>query len=129
MGVSRVKRLLAMLLAMMMLFPNTAMAAKSKGFRLLTTPENELLVKYVEDYCRQSSVDLSVTYMGDIDAINELSINSDRYDAVWLSNSMRLYRLDQSVSITDSKSTGIVPIIVGIKPELYSESIKTMDQA
>ena len=120
------KKLLALLLVMMMLLPSTAMAAKNKGFRLLTTPENELLVKYVEDYCRQANVDLSVTYMGDIDAINELSVNSNQYDAVWLSNSMWLYRLDQSVSITDSKSTGIVPIVVGIKPELYSESIKTM---
>jgi Ca-activated chloride channel family protein len=126
MGVIGVKRLLAMLLAIMMLFPSTAIAAPNKGFKLLTTPENELLIKYVEDYCRQTNVDLSVTYMGDIDAINELSVKSDQYDAVWLSNSMWLYRLDQSVSVTDSKSTGIVPIVVGIKPELYSESIKTM---
>ncbi len=121
------KRLLTILLVIIMLFPTTALAENKREFHLLTTPENELLIKYVEDYCNQEKVDLSVTYMGDIDAINELSANSADYDAVWLSNSMWLYRLDQSVSVTDSKSTGIVPIVVGIKPELYSESIRTMN--
>jgi len=123
-----VKRLLAILLMILMAFPGTVPAAAKTEFRLLTTPENELLVKYVEEYCREQKVDLSVTYMGDIDGINELSVNSGSYDAVWLSNSMWLYRLDQSVSVTDSKSTGIVPIVVGIKPELYDESIRTMNQ-
>lgn len=122
------KRLLALLLMMIMLLPGTAMAAaESDDFRLLTTPENELLVKYAEDFCRTKRIKLKVTYMGDIDGINELSVRSSEYDAVWLSNSMWLYRLGGSVSVTDSKSTGIVPIVVGIKPELYSTSINTMD--
>lgn len=124
------KRILAIILAAFLLFPITSLTtssgAKAKEFKLLTTPENELLVKYVEDFCRQKKVKLAVTYMGDIDAINELSVNGSQYDAVWLSNSIWLYRLDGAVSVTDAKSTGIVPIVVGIKPELDPGSIRTM---
>lgn len=120
------KRLIAILLAMILIFPGSVAAASKKTFRLLTTPENELLVKYVDDFCRSQKIELEVAYMGDIDAINELGVRSENYDAVWLSNSMWLYRLDSSVSVTDSKSTGIVPVVIGIKPELYHEEIKTM---
>jgi len=117
---------MAILMAMILIFPGSVTAADKKTFRLLTTPENELLVKYVKDFCRGQNVELEVSYMGDIDAINELIVRSQEYDAVWLSNSMWLYRLGSSVSVTDSKSTGIVPVVIGIKPELYSEEIKTM---
>lgn len=127
------KKLLVLLLVMLLIVPGVVAEAKNNSvrnadsFRLLTTPENELIVKYAEEYCTSQKIRLDVTYMGDIDAINELGAASDQYDAVWLSNSMWMYRLDSSVSVTDSKSTGIVPVVVGIRPELYSESIKTID--
>ncbi|MEL7623872.1 MAG: hypothetical protein AAGU12_09815 [Clostridiales bacterium] len=97
-----------------------SVAAERKGgdgeFSLLTTPENELLVKYIEEFCRGKKIDLNVAYMGDIDGINELNANSGQYDALWFSNSVWLYLLDSTVSVTDSKSTAIVPVVVGIKP-------------
>lgn len=86
-----------------------------------------LLVHYVQEFCNQQNIRLEVSYMGDIDGISEPTANSENYDAVWLSNSMWLYRLGSSVSVTDSKSTGIVPIVIGIRPELYNPEIKTME--
>lgn len=121
------KRIIALMLTIIMLFQIPALAAEKQTFRLLTTPENEQLMHYVQDFCNQQMVRLEVSYMGDIDAINELTANSKNYDAVWLSNSMWLYRLGSSVSVTDSKSTGIVPIVIGIRPELYDPEIKTME--
>lgn len=121
------KKITALLLTILMLFPTPALAAEKQTFRLLTTPENEQLVHYVQEFCDQKKVLLEVSYMGDIDGINELTANSENYDAVWLSNSMWLYRLGSSVSVTDSKSTGIVPIVIGIRPELYDPEIKTME--
>lgn len=121
------KRAAVFLLLLFILFPTAVQAKGTRTFRLLTTPENELLVQYVERYCANKNVSCQVTYMGDIDCINELSVNSGDYDAVWLSNSMWLYRLDNTVSVTNSKSTGIVPIVVGVRPEVYQPALKTME--
>ena len=42
--------------------------------------------------------------------------NQEYYDAVWTSNSIWLYMLDSSkVSVKNSKSTSINPVVFGIK--------------
>lgn len=58
---------------------------------------------------------LRFTYMGDLDIVGELNNNSKRYDAVWLSNSMWLYMLDNQYLVSNSKSISISPVVFGVK--------------
>ena len=52
------------------------------------------------------------------DILNE---DSSDYDAVWISNSIWLYMLDNSNLITDSKSIVTVPVVMGINKSKASE--------
>ena len=52
--------------------------------------------------------------MGDLDIVDELDRNSKDYDAVWISNSMWLYLLDNSYLTSNSKSISISPVVFGI---------------
>ena len=66
-------------------------------------------------YGRKHNIDVKIEYFGDIDIVDELNANSDRYDAVWISNSMWLYMLDNNYLHSKSKSMGISPVVFGIK--------------
>ena len=47
--------------------------------------------------------------------------SGEKYDAVWLSNSIWSYMLDGSVSLKNSKCTSINPVIFGIQKSKANE--------
>ena len=47
--------------------------------------------------------------------------SGEKYDAVWLSNSIWGYMLDSSVKLSNSKSTSINPVVFGIKKSKANE--------
>lgn len=59
--------------------------------------------------------------------------NGEKYDAVWISNSIWLYMLDSNVKVLNSKYTSINPIVFGIKKskaqelDFINKTIKTQD--
>ena len=59
--------------------------------------------------------------MGDLDIVTELNKNSSNYDAVWISNSMWLYMLDNAYLTSNSKSISISPVVFGIKESKAKE--------
>lgn len=84
---------------------------ESKRLNILASSNN----KFLENKIYKKGYDINFTYMGDIDIIDELNNNSDKYDGVWISNSMWLYMLDNQDLISNSKSIAISPIVLGIR--------------
>ena len=71
--------------------------------------------------------------MGDLDIIDELDHNSENYDAVWISNSMWLYLLENSYLTSNAKSISVSPVVFGIREskakelELIDKSVTNVD--
>ncbi len=83
--------------------------------RVLSSYENADLEKNIKKFARKEKIKVAFTYMGDLDIIDELNSNSKNYDAVWISNSMWLYMLDNPYLASDSKSISISPVVFGVK--------------
>ncbi len=86
-----------------------------KVFSLITTPENKVLEETINKFARKNTVDINITYADNLDIVDRLN-SGEKFDAVWASNSIWLDMLDSSkVSTSDSKSTSVTPIVIGIK--------------
>ncbi len=92
-----------------------------KVFSLITTPENKVLEETINKFARKNAYEFNITYADNLDIVDKLN-SGEKYDAVWASNSIWLDMLDSSkVSTTDSKSTSVTPIVIGIKKSKASE--------
>ena len=99
--------------------------------RILDNPDDDFVIAtsydykvFEEDlvkYGKKHKIDVKLKYFGDLDIVSELNANSKNYDAVWISNSMWLYMLDNNYLHSDSKSVGISPIVFGIKKSKAKE--------
>ena len=88
---------------------------ESKTLNILSSYDNADLENNINKFAKKNGMKLRFTYMGDLDIVGELNNNSKRYDAVWLSNSMWLYMLDNQYLISNSKSISISPVVFGVK--------------
>lgn len=88
---------------------------------ILSSYENRAVEDDVKKYARSIGKKVHFDYMGDLDIVDELNYNSSNYDAVWISNSMWLYMLDNSYLATDSKSISVSPVVFGIKKNKAEE--------
>lgn len=87
---------------------------RNNCFTILSNPDNKEFMNELKKYATSQDITLLVEYKDDLEAIEELEINSPKYDAVWMSNSTWLYMLD-GVTISNSKSISINPVVFGIK--------------
>lgn len=83
--------------------------------QILSSYENADLEKNIKSYAKKEKIKVAFTYMGDLDIVDELNSNSKNYDAVWISNSMWLYMLDNPYLASNSKSISISPVVFGVK--------------
>lgn len=83
--------------------------------RILSSYENADLEDNIKDFAKKKKIKVAFTYMGDLDIVDELNSNSQNYDAVWISNSMWLYMLDNPYLASNSKSISISPVVFGVK--------------
>lgn len=88
---------------------------------VLSSYENKVNEDEIIKFARKNKVNVKFEYMGDLDIVSELNTNSSNYDAVWISNSMWLYMLNNSYLTSDSKSIGISPVVFGIKKSKAEE--------
>ena len=93
----------------------------NSDLKILSSYENEKVSNEVESYARSIGKTIEFKFMGDLDIISELNKNSKNYDAVWISNSMWLYMLDNPYLATNSKSISISPVVFGIKKSKAKE--------
>ncbi len=87
----------------------------NKTLYVLSSNDNIDLEDEIKSYAKKEGFKLEITYMGDLDIIDELNVNSDKYDTVWISNSMWFYMLNDSKITSESKSISISPVVMGIK--------------
>lgn len=85
-----------------------------KKFNIITTYENKDFEDELVKYGKKNKIDVKITYAGDLEIIEKLN-SGEEYDAVWISNSIWLYMLNSDVSIKNSKSISINPVVFGIK--------------
>ena len=92
-----------------------------KVFSLITTPENKVLENVINKFARKNTIDINITYADNLDIVDRLN-SGEKYDAIWASNSIWMDMLDSSkVSTSDSKSTSVTPIVIGIKKSKAEE--------
>ena len=89
-------------------------------FKILSSTENKDIEPLIMDYFNSKGIKAQIDYAGTIEIMDKLNNNED-YDAIWASNSIWLYMLDNSYKIVDSKSTFINPIVFGIKKSVAED--------
>ena len=82
-------------------------------FKILSSTENKDLEEIVKNHADSKGIKVSIDYAGTLEIMEKLN-NKEEYDAVWISNSIWLYMLDSSVSVSNAKSTSINPVVFGI---------------
>ena len=87
--------------------------SSNEPFRIISSSENKDLEQVVLSYAKKEGLDVTIDYAGTIDIMEKLN-NGEKYDAVWTSNSIWLYMLNSNVSVKNSKSTSINPVVFGI---------------
>ena len=99
---------------------NSIISADSRGFKIISSTENKDLEPVIRKYARDNNIDLDIEYAGTIDIMDRLN-GGEKFDAVWTSNSIWLYMLNNSSKVKNSKSTSINPVVFGIKKSKANE--------
>lgn len=95
---------------------------KNSEFRILASQENKDIVEVIEKFGQDNNYNISVDYAGTLEIIDKLNAGeSTNYDAVLMSNSIWVYMLDNSSTISNSVYTCINPVIFGIKKSKAQE--------
>lgn len=101
-------------------------------FNIIASQENKDLEEVIQNYAKTKKYDVTIEYAGTLDIMDKLN-SGEKYDAVWISNSIWLYMLDSNVKVSNSKYTSINPIVFGIKKSKAKElgfidkTVKTKD--
>ena len=94
--------------------------SSSRDFRIISSTENKDLEDVIRNYARKNFINIDIEYAGTIDIMDRLN-NGEEYDAVWTSNSIWLYMLNNNIKLKNSKSTSINPVVFGIKKSKAKE--------
>ncbi len=86
-----------------------------KNFKILSSTANEFFDDELQKFAKEQKIKLTIDHCGDLEIIDILNSTENNYDAVWISNSIWLYMLDNQYLVTDSKSTAINPVVLAIK--------------
>lgn len=84
-------------------------------FRIISSTSTSKLDTELIDYGEELGIDVEIEHYGDLEIVDILNEDSTKYDAVWISNSIWLYMLENSYLVTDSKSIVINPVVMGIE--------------
>ena len=94
--------------------------SSSSNFKIISSSENKDLENVIQNYAIENDIDLDIEYAGTIDIMDKLN-SGEKYDAVWTSNSIWIYMLNNNVKVSNSKSTSINPVVFGIKKSKAKE--------
>lgn len=93
---------------------------ESSYFKIISSSENEDIEPILKEFANQEGIDLQIEYAGTLEIMEKLNAGEE-YDAVWASNSIWLYMLDDEVKTSESKSTSINPVVFAVKEEKAKE--------
>ena len=83
-------------------------------FNIIASTSTRAMDNDIISFGKKNGIDINIDHYGDLEIVDILNSNSKEYDAVWISNSIWLYMLDNSYLTTDSKSIVIDPVVIGI---------------
>lgn len=88
---------------------------EGKFFKIIASSENADAEKMLTEFANNNNIKIDIEYAGTLEIMEKIN-SGEKYDAVWASNSIWLYMIDnQDVSITDSKSISVNPVVFAIK--------------
>ena len=90
-------------------------------FRILASSSVSSMDDTIISYGKKKGFDVSIDHYGDLEIVDILNDDSSQYDAVWISNSIWLYMLDNSYLVTDSKSISIDPVVMAVSKSKAEE--------
>ena len=90
-------------------------------FTIISSASTSKLDDEIIEYGKKNNIDIEIEHYGDLEIIEKLNSDSKDYDAVWLSNSIWLYKLNNSYLTTDSKSIVMEPVVMGIQKSKAKE--------
>lgn len=129
------KRFVATWLVLLLLIPMSACTVNSpsnsnshKNLRILSSTENQAVEHLLTDYAQKNGLTVEFTYSGTMETINKLNRHAEDYDAVWLSNSLWLYMLDNSSVVSSARSTSINPVVFGVEKSI-AQSLGWVDES
>ena len=93
----------------------------NKHIKIIASNSTKSMYNSVKDYAKKQGFDVDIDYYGDLEIVDILNEDSSNYDAVWMSNSIWLYMLDNQYLTTDSKSIVIDPVVMGIEKSKAEE--------
>ena len=85
-----------------------------KVFRIIASTSTKEMDEQLIKYGKKNHINVEIEHYGDLEIVDILNAGSKDYDAVWISNSIWLYQLNNSYLTTDSKSIVIDPVVMGI---------------
>lgn len=95
---------------------------KSKDtFRIISSTSTSSVDDEIIKYGKKNDIKVEIEHYGDLEIVDILNENSEDYDAVWISNSIWLYMLNNTNIITDSKSIVMDPVVMAIEKSKAKE--------
>ncbi len=86
-----------------------------KVFSIIASNDNKILDESIKKFAKKKRYDITIEYVDTLELIDKLNMG-EKYDAIFISNSIWLSMLDSSKVRTSSlRSTSITPIIFGVK--------------
>lgn len=90
-------------------------------FRIISSTSTKNMDDDLIKYGKKNGIKVKIEHYGDLEIVDKLNENSKPYDAVWISNSIWLYMLDNTYLTTDSKSIVIDPVVMAIEKNKAEE--------
>ncbi len=88
---------------------------KDNEFNIIASTSTRMMDSDIISYGKKNNININIEHYGDLEIVDILNSDSNRYDAVWISNSMWLYMLNNSYLTSDSKSIAISPVVMGVE--------------
>ena len=93
----------------------------SNVFSLISSSENKVFEEQIKSFAKKNKIDIDISYDDTLKITRRLN-QGEKYDAVWLANSIWTYAVDSNVTrISDTKATSINPIVFGIRKSKAEE--------
>ncbi len=102
------------------------------ALNIISSSENEVIDADIKNFAKKNGIKINITYADTLDIIDRLN-KGEKFDAVWTANSIWNYKINSNISLSESKSMSINPVIFGIKKSKAQElgfvgkDIKTKD--
>ena len=113
--------IIALIMIMMSRGEKNEETKKSGTFRIISSTSTSKMDNELIKYGKKNGIKVEIEHYGDLEIVDILNSNAKDYDAVWISNSIWLYMLDNSNLTTDSKSIVIDPVVMAIQKSKAEE--------